>query len=823
MIPQSLELNKLVSQKIKIRKNPTNSEKRISKDIINIKFKYKVDSGSHLIAKLYNKIEGLSDSRGDYKNKILAFIEQIKEEIDEDKWLGKTSGELREIFYVNGFTLNNEKYVVYKRSSAKSRVGECLFIKQRLYEHMTKWSRMGIEFRNRDGYDIDYPSLLAYESLVGSSLESLVQIKPENILIVFDVESKFKHKANIIKTGDSGYLDSFEGEALISNSLFDGESLLEASYFPKGKSMMLLRNHMFKSAAFSCNIQSFLRDQCPSDIAYDEWEIPTMFKNLKVKARDVHLIITPSSLKALKFSHLLGSEKSMWIHWKRVVEKDKGLFGVCKSEKESKRGTDDYGNTLQQTSYQMLNSLPINSFDITKLTELELTYINNLKNDDETLAESIMATANDLNVNEMFYELYNRNQSITKTELFKSFRRTHIHNYVSHIKRGKIRLKGDYLVMLGNPIEFLLHAVGKLNKESPEAVSLQANEVCTTKFAHERLLNGFRNPHTSPNNVLVVKNILDEKILKYFNLSENIVCVNAINFPIQDILSGADYDSDTVLLIDDEKLNEIIGRIHGLYNVCVNHVISSKRKYDITNKSMSIIDNQLSNSQRFIGRVVNTGQLCMSRYWDAMNSHQTKLNVEELMKKIDVVTVLSGICIDLAKKMFEIDINKEINNIVKSGMLIREKPMFWKYVSKSDTIKTKKYNCPMDYLYEKMSNLEYAEKRDTISFEELLHKFDSKNSLRKQEKKTIEYIEQMIAKLNNIYTSDHSDDEKFNMAEDTIRYCEIYVSKLKISKDTMYSLVRKILKDSKNKMTSRTLNVLFRTQKDVFLSVFCEN
>ncbi|WP_440110324.1 hypothetical protein [Paenibacillus sp. QZ-Y1] len=823
MIPQSLELNKLITQKIKIRKSPTNKEKRISKDIINIKFTYKVDSGACLIAKLYNKIDSLNETREDYKNKLLSFIEQIKSEISDDKWHGKTSGELRELFYEDGFVLNNEKYVVYKRSSAKSRVGECLFIKQRLYDHMIKWSRMGIEFRGREGYDIDYPSLLAYESLVGSSLESLVQIKPENILIVTDVESKFNHKANIIKTGNDGYLDSFAGETLISNSLFDGESLLEASYFPRGKSMMLLRNHMFKSAAFNCNIQTFLRSRCPANIEYDDWEISTMFKNLKVKAKDVHLIITPSSLKALKFSHLLGSEKSMWIHWKRVVEKDMCLFGVCKSEKESKRGMDVNGNTLQQTSYQMLNSLPIHRDDIDKLTELELNHIDNLKNNDEVLVESLISTANDLNVNKMFYDLYKRNRDVSKTELFKSFRRTHIHNYVSHVKRGKVRLKGDYLVMLGNPLEYLLHAVGELDQDSPQTVSLKANEVCSTKFLNGRILSGFRNPHTSPNNVLVVQNVLNEKILQYFNLSENIVCVNAIDFPIQDILSGADYDSDTVLLIDDVNLNEITRRVYGLYDVCVNHVVSSKRKYDITNQNMAIIDNQLSNSQRFIGRVVNTGQLCMSRYWDVINRNQIDFSIKELLKKIDVVTVLSGICIDLAKKMFEIDINKEINNIVKSGMLIREKPMFWKYVSKSDTIKTQKYSCPMDYLYEKMSNLEYAERRETVNFEDLLNKFDLKNGLRKQEKKTLEYIEQMIVKLNNIYTSDHSDDEKFNMAEDTIRYCEIYVSKLKISKETMYSLVRKIIKDSKNKMTSRTLNVLFKTQKDVFLSVFCEN
>lgn len=822
MIPSSLELNKLLEKKMKIKKSPNNKDKYISTDLINVKFKLKVDSGSQLIAKLYSKIENLKDTRNEYRIKLLSFIGQIESEIDEEKWKGKTNGELRQDLYQNGFVLNGVKYVVYKRSSAKSRIGECLFIKEKLYEQMIKWSRMGIEFRGRNDKVIDYPSLLAYESLVGSSLEHIIKIDPEKILIVDDVESKFTHKANIIKTGSNGFLDSYAGEAVIKNSLFDGESLLDSSYFPHGKSMMLLRNHMFKSAAFSCNIQLFLRDHCPPDVDYNNWEIPSMFKNVKIKAKDIQLIITPSSLKALKFSHLVGSEKSMWLHWKRVVSKDGSLFGVCKSEKESKRGEDEFGNKLQQTSYQMINSLPLLPDDIERLTRFEQAYIEKLKNDDEFFAESILSNASDLNVNEMYYDLYKRNTNITKTEHFKSFRKSFIHKYVSHIKHGKVRLHGDYLVMLGNPLEFLYHAIGKLNKESPQEITLKNNEVCTTMFQDGRTLSGFRNPHTSPNNVLRVTNRLNSSLLKYFNLSNNIVCVNAINFPLQDILSGADYDSDTVLLIDDPNLNKATAKVYGKYNVCVNHVVSSKREYQINSNSMAIIDNQLSNSQRFIGRVVNTGQLCMSRYWDLINKGKDESELANLMKKIDVVTVLSGICIDLAKKMFEIDINKEIEHISKSGLLLKEKPMFWKYVSLANKIKTQKYSCPMDFLYEKLSNLNYAERRETIPFQNLLQFKDSGGKSRKQEKRVLEYIETMINKLNNIFTSSHSEDEKFNMAEDAIRYCEIYVSRLTISTDTMYSIINQIV-ESKNRMNSRMLSVLHRTQKDVFLSVFREN
>lgn len=823
MIPSSLELNKLISKKIKLKRSQNNKEKYMTDDIINVKFSLKVDSGAQLISKLYNKIENLNETRNNYKNKLQDFIKTIELELDEEKWTGRSNSELRHILYENGFTYNNEPYVVYKRSSAKSRVGECLFIRAKLYEQMIKWSRLGLEFRNRDGIVIDYPSLLAYESLVGSSLEHAIEINPDNILIVDDVESMFIHKANIVKTGEDEFLDSFSGEATIKNSLFDGEALLESSYFPEGKSMMLLRNHMFKSAAFSCNIQEFLRDHCPTDINFETWEIPTMFKNTKIKAKDVHLIITPSSLKALKFSSLLGSDKNMWNHWKRVVKRDGSIFGVCKSEKQSKRGVDNQGRTLQQTSYQMLNSLPLTKEEVKLLTSYEQLHIEKMKNDDDFFAECILETANELNSNEMFYSLYIRNKDIANTDLFKKFRKRYIHNYMNYIRHGKVRLSGDYLVMLGNPLEFLYHSIGLLDVGNPQSYSLVGNEVCTTMFQNEKKLSGFRNPHTSPNNVLLVKNKIDEKILRYFNLTSNIVCVNAIQFPIQDILSGADYDSDTVLLIEDSNLLKITERVFGNYNVCVNHVISSKRIYDITNHNMALIDNQLSNSQRFIGRTVNTGQLCMSRYWDMINKGHESKSLEGLMRKIDVVTVLSGICIDLAKKMFEIDINKEINHIAKFETLKKEKPMFWKYVSKASKISTQKYDCPMDYLYETMSSLDDAERRETISFQNMLMPHSLSKSLRKQEYKIFEYVEKMISKINYIFSSNSSEDEKYIMLDDVMKYYEFKIKKMKISKDTMYSLIIKIHSDEKNKFTARLLNVLYSSKKDEFLSVFRQN
>ncbi|MCM3274408.1 hypothetical protein M3691_37470, partial [Paenibacillus elgii] len=133
----------------------------------------------------YNK---KMESYSSYKNKLEKYIENIEKEKYLKHWKEVNNDDLRTILYTKGFTIrkvdkntgeiSETDYVVYKRSSAKSRVGQCLFIKKDLRDVMINWSRMEMNFA---GHSVDYPSMLAYESLVGSSLQSLIKIDTKNI------------------------------------------------------------------------------------------------------------------------------------------------------------------------------------------------------------------------------------------------------------------------------------------------------------------------------------------------------------------------------------------------------------------------------------------------------------------------------------------------------------------------------------------------------------------------------------------------------------------------------------------------------------------
>jgi len=746
MIPFSLELIKLIENNMKT-KYIESRDKFTSDDIINVKFKTKARKSEDMLDIVNRRIDYIDESNKknkEYLDKMISFKETLEEHStkgEEDYWEEIPVESIREDLYKNGFQIrftnpktNKTKtveYVVYKRSSAKSRTGQCLFIKKSLYKKMISWSRMFLPFKENS--TVDLASLLAYESLVGSSLEGTINIDSSKILIVDDLDSKFVRKANVVKKNNStGFLDSFKEDTEISNSLFDGESLLDAKYFKNGQSMILLRNHMFKSASFNTNLQEFFKDNCPKDTPYEHFVLFDMYGN-PMFARDVEMIITPNSLKALKFKDVLKTktEKEMWNYWRKLVKEDGDLFGICKHEKESKLGRDSKGEILQQTSYQMINCLPVSKEDVNELLFTESKYIDRVKNDEEFLINEISKDIDMTNSNESIVGIYDHNPLFAKTKLFKDFKKKYVFNKSSHAKKGKIKIHGDYSVLLGNPIEFLYHSIGIDIFSNEYSSSLIGNEVYTTMFNNDEDLVGFRNPNTSPSNVLIMKNKRINSIEKYFNLSKNIIAVNAIEFPIQDILSGCDYDSDTMLVSNEAKLVEIGKRCFDKYDVCVNHIEGQKKKYTLSAQDHYEIDNQLSNSQRIIGRVVNLGQFCMSIYWDLINSGKSSEEVEELLKKVDVMTILSGIAIDMAKKFYELDMSSEIR-YVESNELIKKrknKPLFWVSVSQNKNVKDKveHYNCPMDYLIEGIENFKHSDRSKNIDISDLFNSFSTRN------------------------------------------------------------------------------------------------
>ena len=149
---------------------------------------------------------------------------------------------LREHFYTNGFCVNGVHYVRYKRSAGSSREGRCLFIDERLFRAMNKWSDCGLKEQK------DLASWESYKALSLSSVKGTVEIPLEGILFVPDYKSTFTEEVVSVEIKD-GSLCAEQKQAQITNDIWDGESLLDESLFAGNYTCDLFR-HLQARGAF---------------------------------------------------------------------------------------------------------------------------------------------------------------------------------------------------------------------------------------------------------------------------------------------------------------------------------------------------------------------------------------------------------------------------------------------------------------------------------------------------------------------------------------------------------------------------------------------
>lgn len=481
----------------------------------------------------------------------------------------------------------------------------------------------------------------------------------------------------------------------------------------------------------------------------------------------------------------------------------------------------------------MVSCLNASQSDVNTMAQYDKNFIMKLKNEDVFYLEYLDKYKDKNNTYGVMSTLAKRNHKFMATKLFKKSRKSIINNYVDRCKYGKIKLCGDYCVMLGNGYEMLFYAIGVDVLADSFEHPLVGNQIYTTLHDTGREYVLFRNPTTSPSNILVSENKKIPDIDKYFNLTDNICVVNSIDFPIQDILSSCDFDSDTIVVFDNPKLLEVAKRTYGKYLPCINDVGDIKNKYEATNENLAIIGSELSKSQQNIGKTVNNGQWAMSAYWDAIAKGEDPETIKDYDKKINVATILSTVCIDMAKKKIDINPSQEINAIGKG--LPKNKPLFFKGVNGSSD--SKKYECPMDYCYNYFCNLDIADPRNTVELNTLIIKPKNLNTANRKQQKAVEkMIEELTTNINGVYEK-HSKDEKDDSdakkerereLDEEVDECLKIMSKRKIKKATMYQILMLICDD---KLTSnlsgyhnaRFMQMLLNTQRDVFLSMFRRN
>ena len=538
------------------KKDIENSKNESTRDIVCLDF----DFGSRSFDDEYKRLDKLLDQdlSEDSKERIKNAIQKVKSR--KELYSEKKRGEIRDLFYNNGVdityktknkdgSIKSEQTIHYKmlfRTSAKAKLGQVIFINEKLYDKAYDWLTIGLGVKM--SYDnAKIVEMSAYAPLTTSTIIGTLHIPVENILILKDQDSYFKTLANIVKAetykdkngNDKKKCIVVQEETEVKNTIWDGMGIIESDILPEWvNGMALMRNHLFKMCGVRGHIQMFFKDWCKeNNHDYETYQVQDMFGKWHY-LKDIKMITTDNAIKWKKFVDIMGGTlESAYSYWCNRIHADGDIWGIVKTDHESKLGE------FQQLSYQMINTLPCSKDDVKKIAQISIDYVELLKRNNNEFENFLRKNANEINHYEMLADLYSQNHEFGNSKYFREEKKKIISAYVSRLRKGKILVNGDNLTVFGNPYGLLLYSVGE---DWHNDTTLRKENGCiqcyTNRFKDGERLAAFRNPHNSPNNVCYMHNVYSEELQKYFKFSSNIMAVNCIETDVQDRMNGEDFD-----------------------------------------------------------------------------------------------------------------------------------------------------------------------------------------------------------------------------------------------------------------------------------------
>ena len=879
-----------------------------TRDIICLDFDFGSRSYQEEIDHLLKQFKGFEENEDlteESKQRIRNIFKKVEE--NKDNYFKLSKDEIRELFYEKGVDVEYfQKYsrkegvkrtvIHYKmlyRNSSKAKIGQVMFINAKLYKKAYDWLTMGLG-KKMSRYNAKIVEMSAYAPLTTSTIVGKFYCPVEDILILKDQDSFFRTMAKIVKAEE--YIDQekvideeateaakqkaiSEGKFLkdgitpkytrrykkvdvikkkcvvvdeeteLKNTMWDGEALIESDILPEWvNGMALLRNHFFKACGVRTYIQKFFKDWCKqTGNDYDTYEIKDMF-GVPHKLKDIKIITTDNAIKWKKFMNIMGeTPEDAYKYWCDRVNADGSYWGIVKTDHPSKLGS------VQQMSYQMINTLPCEKEDIFKLAQTSVDYVNTLKEDNDIFEEFLQKNSTVVNHYEMMANLYDHNHEFAESTWFRMEKRKIIKSYVDRLRTGKITINADNLTIFGNPYALLLYSVGENWENDPTLNKEDGVIQCyTSRFNEGEFLCGIRNPHNSPNNICYLHNIYSMELKKYFKFSDNILAVNCIHTDIQDRANGCDFDSDFFFVTNNEVMVKSAKEAYKSFPTVVNKLNESGLTYQNTMKEYARMDNKFAKSRIGIGESSNLAQLAMTYYW-------TKKS-KELYDNFVILAVLAQVIIDGCKREYEVDAIEEIKRIKKLPCMrqyveVRDKngdvknvkrdfPMFMKYTKKiqytkngkerersvikeeKDKLKSRisdSYDCPMNDLQDALGSVKFTSSTNTIPTVNFIKHINGEAN-RRQINKIVSYAQEL-----ELMTKENMDEE------DLALYCNRYeemlhdLRKMKIKNPkTINRLIEIALNTSTMgrkkeylRYTRNLLKLLHDANIELFLSNFC--
>ncbi len=623
---------------------------------------------------------------------------------------------VRSLIYQEGITVETQsgpvRYAVYKRSASKAKSGDCLFIAEEFRDKMLEWTWLGLPYQDISG--IDLTSAKAYEALLSSSIENTVEIDPKHILLIESVETddapgnrrvlyeekipvkgeKDKFDLRYVLLTPEEYKDKTGNTFKCPNNIWDGQALVDESVFERAgykktpkkddrHGMMLLRNSFFKACAFNTKIREYYKNRKVK-------ELVDMFGN-RFAPEDIEMIVTPDSIKLFKFAKDFFPEESKtdpqsamkmaYDHWREHIPH---TFGIVKTEKASHLGRGKY----HEAGYQVLNTLPLNKSDMEKVLEDDLRFIDLLKNNEALMMYRLKNTSKSVRKRYFMYIMYKHFEDFENNRIFNDFRNEEINDYKKKLRRGRVKLAGDFYVLCSMPFEMLKYSHERdRSKINPR---LSAGQAYIRGYNTGKTLLFFRYPHMSSSSICIQASRNVKEYDEWFNFENkdgsNIIVISPWDSNIMVKLGGADFDSDSVLVIENETVQKAAGKL-----LKINELSGGKWELPVSQPApelknamdfpyryfvddMAQIDHNLSDTGRTIGSISNDVQLFNSYLWEEYYKEDgDPERIKTIYDCILKLSVLNELEIDRSKHEIALDtsyVRTLIRDTVYAGKFI---------------------------------------------------------------------------------------------------------------------------------------------------------
>ena len=438
-------------------------------------------------------------------------------------------------------------------------------------------------------------------------------------------------------------LNLYDGEGLISKEFCD---LLTASICEKlgnnkykKSSSFQIRLPYVKGMVHSCDIKGFFKEK---GVTFVEHTI--LCGNKKYDINKVKMILTKSQFKAESFIDSSKMVKTVE-DYINLINQYNYPFGVIDANKEDK-------NTCS-LEYQFISTLPLSTLDIKELFLFNKWFINDSCSK-ERIIESLY---NDNNPNaKKEIELYKINpQFYFNTRKYKTRKKDVFKKLKNNAIISRFTVHGRRRYLSGDLLGLLYHVAFHINYEKFKGKYLPPNNYYMAKVEENELNNSvfLRSPHYSRNEIVMLGFDSEYDNLerdKYFSHLDGVVMINPASLAVER-LGGADFDGDTVLVVNDYTIvncvknklfeKQIDNKLVYKYLPCKIPSLKGK-KMSYLNYSQRLICFQNTFSSR-VGKISNAG------FIDATHIYGNDNSIENNHDEIAEYTILSGLEIDSAK------------------------------------------------------------------------------------------------------------------------------------------------------------------------------